>query len=175
MVLNLTTVHISLQYHVVFNDSFHTVPSLHSSFTEIDDIFTLLYDNGKGNSVERFVAVIEQSTSSHCPTSEESPPAPPDPASSTSARPPPTIILHDFDTTSEEIQQPPLLCRSIHFKKKPLQKGFIYSLLPLAAYHVRTYGSPAFDAVNYHLPLSYHGNAKITRDSLDRKKFLNAP
>jgi hypothetical protein len=47
MVLNLATGHISPQYHIVFDDSFHTVPSLHSSVTEIDDVFTRLYNNGK--------------------------------------------------------------------------------------------------------------------------------
>jgi hypothetical protein len=47
MVLNLATGHISPQYHVVLDDSFHTVPSLHSSVTEIDDVFPRLYDNRK--------------------------------------------------------------------------------------------------------------------------------
>jgi hypothetical protein len=209
MVLNLATGHISPQYHVVFDDSYHTVPSLHSSVKEIDDTFNRLYDNGNEGNVEHFVEADavsegaslpkasegvqltsspvlapegavpferpgEQSSSSIRHHPEESTAATPGSTSSIQASSAPPMNLHDFESPSADNQPPPLR-RSTRVKKKPLMKGFVYSLLPLAAYHAGTYGSPALDAANYHIPMAYHGNAKITRDSLDMKKFLSAP
>jgi hypothetical protein len=55
LVLNLETGYISLQYHVIFDDSFHTVPSSLTPDSEIDDIFAKLYDDGHGSAWERYV------------------------------------------------------------------------------------------------------------------------
>jgi hypothetical protein len=43
LVLNLSTGHISPQYHVIFDDKFLTVPSLRADQHEIDDIFARLF------------------------------------------------------------------------------------------------------------------------------------
>jgi hypothetical protein len=206
MVLNLATGHISPQYHVVFDDSFHTVPSLHSSTTEIDDTFIKLYDNGKGNAVERFVhedtdseevgpsevsegatsalspipapegAVsidrpVEQSTAPSSTVRERTDQAPVSRDPPNSQQP---INLHDFDPPSDDESATTPLRRSSRSRKKLLKEGFVYSLLPLAAFHVGTLNTLAPDAANYRLPSAYHGNAKLTRDSLDNKRFLRA-
>jgi hypothetical protein len=54
LVYNPTTQHISPQYHVIFDDTFSTVPSFTSAATR-DKLFEQLYDNGRGDSVEYFI------------------------------------------------------------------------------------------------------------------------
>ena len=43
LVLNLQTGHISPQYHVIFDDKFETVPSLHTNASDIDNIYAELF------------------------------------------------------------------------------------------------------------------------------------
>jgi hypothetical protein len=44
LVLNLTTGKISPQYHVIFDDKFQTVPSLHRDYSTINDLFANMFD-----------------------------------------------------------------------------------------------------------------------------------
>lgn len=79
-----------------------------------------------------------------------------------------------FDPPPDDPSSPPPLRRSTRPKKKSIKAGFDYSLLLLAALHAGTLGTLTPYAANYRFPSAYHGNAKITRYSLDRKKFLGA-
>ena len=45
-ILNFCNDSVSQQYHVMFGDKFHTIPSLHSPDHEIDDIFGQLFNIG---------------------------------------------------------------------------------------------------------------------------------
>jgi hypothetical protein len=79
-----------------------------------------------------------------------------------------------FDPPPDDPSSPPPLRCSTRPKKKSIKAGFDYSLLLLAALHAGTLGTLTPYAANYRFPSAYHGNAKITRYSLDRKKFLGA-
>jgi hypothetical protein len=54
LVYNPTTQHVSPQYHVIFDDTFSTVPAL-ASESKRDELFEKLYDNGSGDSVEYYI------------------------------------------------------------------------------------------------------------------------
>jgi hypothetical protein len=47
LVLNLSTGHVSPQYHVIFDDNFETVPSLNSNASDIDDKFATLFKSSR--------------------------------------------------------------------------------------------------------------------------------
>ena len=158
LVLNLATGHISPQFHVIFDDSFHTVPSLHADVKTIDDTFTSLYDNGTGSSCERFVDPDEVSEGdSPFQTELDSDPDPmgnpfyaPEGAvtldieADSDDDPPsnPPINLHDFDPPTDPADPPnvdpdpvPLRRsqRSDKARRPPHKPDFVYTLLPLAA------------------------------------------
>ena len=47
LVLNLSTGHVSPQYHVIFDDNFETVPSLNPNASDIDDKFAALFESSR--------------------------------------------------------------------------------------------------------------------------------
>ena len=77
LVLNLQTGHISPQFHVIFDDSFHTVPTALGSDDQIDDAFAQLFDNGKGTARDRFADPNEVSEGARSNAPATSPSAPP--------------------------------------------------------------------------------------------------
>jgi hypothetical protein len=201
LVLNLQTGHVSPQFHVIFDDHFHTVPSLHASVSEIDDAFASLYDNGRGSSRDCFVDPDEVSEGarpspssfvdmdpSDCPMGPLS--LAPEgavalhPLSSTEVDQPddavtnsPAIDLYDFDALPDEDSQPLRRSqRSAHAKRRPSKPGFVYKcmLLPLAVQHLGTWSQPPLDGANFTLRQAYHATAKVSRDSLDTKSYLRA-
>jgi hypothetical protein len=203
LVLNLQTGHISPQFHVVFDDHFHTVPSLHSSQSQIDDIFANLYDNGKGSARDRFIPVDEVSEGAPVATESEGAPdgSPSDshleipPTVPEGALPPnaplpsepdnddtPAIDLYDFDPQDESLPSGMnnhnlrRSKRSEYAKRKPVKPGFVYKcmLLPLAASYYGTWGQPPLDGANFCRQHAYHANAKVTRGSLDTKRYLRS-
>ena len=198
LVLNLETGYISPQYHVIFDDSFHTVPSSLTSDSEIDDIFAKLYDNGHGSARERYVDPDEVSegarsssrayqdsegarstsaSSKRSPTSEGASPSLPILESESDAldedAASPAIDLHNFDPGPSD--DSPELRRSTRNKRKPVRlMAAAAMLLPLGDINYATWGQPALDAVNFHHQRTYHAKAKVTRDSLDTKTYLHA-
>lgn len=197
LVLNLQTGYISPQFHVIFDDAFHTVPSDLSPPDTIDDAFARLFDTPHR---ERYVDPNEvsegarsSSTSfdpidSVAPASEGVSPSAPEggvpdvPILASDSEPvdedalSPAIELYDFDSPSPVSDNDPPLRRS---KRKRIVPSRLIAactmLLPLGDEFYATWGQPALDAVNFNDQRTYHAKAKLTRESLDTKVYLRAP
>jgi hypothetical protein len=197
LVLNLETGYISPQYHIIFDDSFHTVPSSLTPDSEIDDIFAKLYGDGRGSARERYLdpdevsggarshSILDEdsegarsSTSHSIPPSSSEGAAPSRPILDSESEPTdeeansPAIDLHNFDPGPSNDDQP-LLRRSTRVKRKPLLAAATM-LLPLGDVNYATWGQPALDAVNFHHQHTYHAKAKVTHLSLDTKTYFHA-
>ena len=183
LVLNLDTGYISPQYHVIFDDSFHTVPSAHSSVDKIDDAFASLFDTGAR---ERFIddpsEVSEGARSDALPSEEDEPTVSPIGLPSTAPegavpmvpiiesdsdqldedKITPAIDIHNFDPPPEAPQ--PSLRRSSRVKRStPRLIMACAMLLPLGEDNYATWGQPALDSVNFGHQRCYHVQSKISR------------
>ena len=200
LVLNLETGHISPQFHVVFDDHFHTVSSLQST-DMIDDIFNSLYDNGKGKAYESFLDPDKESEGDRVDSTvdddlEECPMGNPfySPEGaipltncdieleSSDDNAPNEFDLHDFDPPPEDAHSttspPQRPQRSVHARRKPTRFGF--SLLPLTSHlsgmeHLDSWAQPPAMCANIaKLPTTYQAKATIQRRELAEHRLLHS-